>query len=584
MIESLKKIDEKLLLKHPIIWNTKVVWLIGVSVIFHLLFFIAGFIYLSDLSVLQSRRRIQSFVEDGPMVFGIILSIVTIVLWLIYLFKNNALKGFYPSTPLKVFKELILYFVIIFFNISYYYSYTGGMQLSLLASQSKAEVQTEVDQVNRAKGFLPFNYFDYDIKHLIYPEPFDSLFCITEPGKIDREKKYYTLVVGDLVREYQFVSYNHIDYTRNEMRWLQDIEERKGKRFLGQNSIDESIIRYFYADKVHEVALPSGSTKPSYLNYSERPVDTALIDRSSSSGLYFTPYDDNLREYLRKLTSYEKELIHFHQNILLSSDRTQLTHFLTELLDISNKYKVAHNLSLDNIPLLKDFSYPYEISELINNGDKPLNRETIAGDPGLYDNELKSTFSFYGSLYFDMNSLKNVYANYKDFQELNVFEGSTTLFLWLSFILSTLLFCARMTSPKAVLLACVGIGLILLISFTVSIFLELGISDITFYLLALFGLIILLLTLTSLSKFSKRISEILLNITMIGFVPWVFMILLMIEKYQREDCYARDIQYPNCVTILDSFELVLYSLLVLGLLFYLIMAGKVLYWRALPEK
>ena len=90
------KTNQYLLERYPTIWNTRLVWMLLAAVTLHLLFFVFGFFTLTNPEMLQERRVTNLFFENGSIFLSVIISILVVVTWIIYMFKNNAFKNFYP--------------------------------------------------------------------------------------------------------------------------------------------------------------------------------------------------------------------------------------------------------------------------------------------------------------------------------------------------------------------------------------------------------------------------------------------------------------------------------------------------------
>jgi hypothetical protein len=105
----LTKIQKYLLLNHPIIWNTKFFPMLVFGFIFNVLFFGLG--YLNGTINFQEYYNSDSIAL--PMIFGILTIILTLIVWLVFYFKNNSLKSFYKKSNYALFYEWLQVFTII---------------------------------------------------------------------------------------------------------------------------------------------------------------------------------------------------------------------------------------------------------------------------------------------------------------------------------------------------------------------------------------------------------------------------------------------------------------------------------------
>ena len=95
MKKFIKRTNTYLLERYPIIWNTRVFWVLLVSLGIHVLFYLFGLVSISNIETFHRRSVIDLFFDNGTVFFGVIISILMLVIWLIFHFKHNAFKSFY---------------------------------------------------------------------------------------------------------------------------------------------------------------------------------------------------------------------------------------------------------------------------------------------------------------------------------------------------------------------------------------------------------------------------------------------------------------------------------------------------------
>lgn len=148
-----KKIQNKLLVSHPLLWNTRIVPLTIVMVIIHIIFFViglaAGAIDFSDNSLNYNRYE-----SDGAVIFfSILISLLGLILWLIFYFKNNSFKIFYPKSRFALFKEWLILlwgsFLLCSFTFSFYY----GKDLRQRSYFTEKEAKKRCDIISKASIF-----------------------------------------------------------------------------------------------------------------------------------------------------------------------------------------------------------------------------------------------------------------------------------------------------------------------------------------------------------------------------------------------------------------------------------------------
>ena len=115
-----------LLERYPAIWNTHVVLLLPLILLSHLVFFGLGFIMLTDSTLGISYYPWGNLFNGLPMLLNFIIIVLLLVGWLIYLFRNNAFKRFYPVSCWQLFGRFVVYFAVIGGIISSSFSFMAG--------------------------------------------------------------------------------------------------------------------------------------------------------------------------------------------------------------------------------------------------------------------------------------------------------------------------------------------------------------------------------------------------------------------------------------------------------------------------
>lgn len=121
-----KNIQKYLLLNYPLLWNTKIVPLTIIVSIFHIIFFIIGYIN-GGLDFTETGNDYRSNDFDAIVTFfSVMISIILVIIWLVFYFKNNSFKSYYPKRRLSLFKEWAIIFtgcfLICTFTATYFYA------------------------------------------------------------------------------------------------------------------------------------------------------------------------------------------------------------------------------------------------------------------------------------------------------------------------------------------------------------------------------------------------------------------------------------------------------------------------------
>ena len=170
----IKRIDKYLIENYPLIWNTKIVWMVLILLGAHAIFYIAGFFSYNEPKDLNTYSLFYKYFRNGAIWIGILFSILSFILWLNKYFKQNAFKSFYPKTNCSLYMEFVWIFIICFMNISFYISYTEGLRQRISNSITMAELEREVDIVNKGEVFTLRNSYLYN-ERCVPVSVFDSL-------------------------------------------------------------------------------------------------------------------------------------------------------------------------------------------------------------------------------------------------------------------------------------------------------------------------------------------------------------------------------------------------------------------------
>ncbi|HWJ92989.1 MAG TPA: hypothetical protein VNR87_17870, partial [Flavisolibacter sp.] len=150
----MNKFNQYLLTRYPLIWNTKLVWVLIANCIIHLVFFALGFASLS-LKTIRDFNSVWSVGGGTLFTFSILCSLLVIIVWLVYFLRNNAFKNFYRIDRWHLAKEFIIILLIIFSSINYFGSYNSGVRLKGRAITNRAALVKEINNVNKAIAFVP---------------------------------------------------------------------------------------------------------------------------------------------------------------------------------------------------------------------------------------------------------------------------------------------------------------------------------------------------------------------------------------------------------------------------------------------
>ncbi|KGO91880.1 hypothetical protein [Flavobacterium subsaxonicum] len=154
-----KNIQNYLLLRHPLLWNIKLVPMLAVTILFNIIFLIIG--YLNGAINFTDPR--ESYYDDTPLVvifFSVFIALLVFTVWLVFYFRNNAYKSFYPQSANVLYKEWCLITLICLLNCSYSASFLFAKDFRIRSYFTEAEFSRRVDILSMASIFIEAEYRD----------------------------------------------------------------------------------------------------------------------------------------------------------------------------------------------------------------------------------------------------------------------------------------------------------------------------------------------------------------------------------------------------------------------------------------
>ena len=154
-----KDIQKKLLLKYPLLWNTKFVPMVAIGLLLHLIFFGLG--YLDGTIDFSNRNNLD--IEVTCILFGVLLVVIIIILWLVNYFKNNSLKSFYSKSKYSLFYEWLQIFVVSTLLFTFYVPFHVGKQLHQKSYYSLEETANRCKTIATADMFIDGSFGDTEL-------------------------------------------------------------------------------------------------------------------------------------------------------------------------------------------------------------------------------------------------------------------------------------------------------------------------------------------------------------------------------------------------------------------------------------
>lgn len=145
----LKKLDNFLLINYPLLWNTRIVYVLIFALLINFCFYFIGYSINS-----LSPKYFQGF---PSFLISVLCAFLSGALWLILYSRNNPQKSNYPSSYLKALAEWIITFIIILSFALYPFSLYMGGQYKIQSYASEECAKKNVEMLEGIKILLPAN-------------------------------------------------------------------------------------------------------------------------------------------------------------------------------------------------------------------------------------------------------------------------------------------------------------------------------------------------------------------------------------------------------------------------------------------
>lgn len=635
-MQKINRFNNFLLEKYPTIWNTKIVWMLLAGITVHILFFIIGYLSHIDPKSLQTSNVTDDYFRDGIILIHLIISILMIVGWLIMMFKNNAFKNFYPNSKKKLFSQFLQYFLIIFVCTTFYFSYMIGFKMFINNKYPDAEMKQDIETINLGSAFLSQNLELYTLDNRISPKQFYDLYCERDIKKIDRTKKYHVYYN----RVYQFNSvYSKTSYKKdkyNEFAIPEPENSQKKDVIYTQRDDNKSETFYFKKDVV-DVSFDIKSEGLSFYNFS----DLFYENGNGDSNRPFTGYyeEDNSTFYNIEIKKKKAEINRKTAELLNKKSPAEIEKLLAQFLKVSDKFAIDNNLHAKQWTKMVYNPDEFNVRYFIKKYNPELGEEYDSNNPPVYDydgevaaatadaampvdsavsvvdadaaivnaegeivndsilirdfnpgiNSQISPEDYFKKnttdYYYYTNNLKDFLESVDDVKSYDFFSQNIHIYLWTAFFLATFIFSFRITGLRSLLFSIISTGLLALAITLITVLYTVSVSELEEFFVAYFVLLISIFILSvpifAMNKFNKLITSIFVNISINGFVLFVFLLFGIITIHQKEACRSID---EYCETIIDALGLGLsYIILICGFLFMFFYTKILLKWKARPE-
>ncbi len=540
----ISKINKYLIERYPIIWNTRLVWMLLIIAFLHLVSYLAGLIV--TIPILQNGSPSDALYFNGVFQIQLLIALMALIFWVTAYFKNNPLSKLYPLSHIGMIKQFAIHFVILLGLLSFYIPYEYSLNRTISRKFNIEQISKDAHLVNKAMAFIPREKNHYNINQRVYPSIYNTLnFNLNNRTASRRfshpvlkeEKVSYHELTAEAKKKYEGILNIPLDtYT---------IEEAEDSTYYV-----ECFITYNIDDLNTDLGITI-NTHSSFLNYSSLffvntlyqkypellkelagdEDDLEIISKFESQD-YFNSYPA-AKEALRYPLPYSMPLNKWVINFVERDSEVEFNALMSELLIVLDRYQIEHNLNLNKLRQIYNNNLS-EVSEYMtpNNNGQP--------------NFLFST------------RLHNVFDNYYDAYEYNPRQNIELFpFLFAALILSFLLLLFKCYNFKSILLS---IAAYTLSSIIISLFSLM--VDIPFILLIILGGYIV----NGWINYKNVNKNILGMFQIISLSSFPFFLVMLWEKLNFDGDF-----WPE-------------ALLPLWAAYILVFLLQIRKWRALPER
>lgn len=146
-----KKTQNYLLLKYPLLWNTKFVPMFIIGIILNAIYFSIGYIN----GIIDFSGKIDLGIEqDSFLVFGAFFNSIVLIIWLVYYLRNNSFSSFYSKKSNSLFYEYLQIVSICFIFSVFPLFFIVGEQEHQKSYISKSELEKNLKVISLADFFI----------------------------------------------------------------------------------------------------------------------------------------------------------------------------------------------------------------------------------------------------------------------------------------------------------------------------------------------------------------------------------------------------------------------------------------------
>lgn len=211
----MKRLDNYLLTHFPLLWNLRLLYIWPAILLLHLLFWIAGY---SSVSIPETLTYYSLEPGGGVISMATLCALLMLVLWLVFYFRNNGFKSFYPLAKGRLAAEFALLFITAIGLTTFTASYSGGVYTHVRAATHEVSLTDEANTSNLAHHFLPFSRQAFSTNEDCAYHPSRSLPDSLRKGGDDYSDRRGVSI--DATDTFSFLHYCKDEYTYRKFKGL----------------------------------------------------------------------------------------------------------------------------------------------------------------------------------------------------------------------------------------------------------------------------------------------------------------------------------------------------------------------------
>lgn len=357
-----KNIQKQLLLKYPLLWNTKFIPMVVIGIVMNLIYFFIGYY---DGTIDFTGEYYYGDNDSEVLGFGFLISVIILLLWFWFYSKNNSFKAFYFKSRNALFYEFFQIVVIFILFFNFFIVYKIGVQLHNRSYFSYEEAKKRCEIIGLADIFIDGSFSQTELDSLkmgmIYKDSLKNDSVHEECRLNDRifnkvdmifdKKKYYkNSLINRNSRKFEINSYRE-----------DSINVKKLKRNIisNKNEILKFLQSYLAIVKEHELHTNLDATtwynqvvkSPKFTNYKIIFPYTYHVEQQNNKDYYLNHFDYDTYE-----NNFRKDDKYIFDEKYVNENNIKYSKFYVEHYLLHDKYGIISNA----------YSYRYfRLSELL---------------------------------------------------------------------------------------------------------------------------------------------------------------------------------------------------------------------------